>query len=698
MFNFKYFMKNKLSNILIIGFILFSNSFGKSIKPVRINADTLQNTKLTLSLPWKYHSGDNIEWACIDFNDESWDTMRTVIQTSKPVLDSFSGMGWFRRTIIIDSSLMNKTIALFMWHYGASEIYLNGELVHKFGKVADNLINEKIYQPRNIPIALQFGNDSVNVLAVRYSNFHAVDDIEWYSKWFGYAGFQIKISEINKSILNSVENEGLALSINIGIAAIFLALAFLYFILFFFYSMKKENLYYSFFTLLISLSFLMPMLSRFNYTNLNIFIIIDFLISFLDLFVFPSYLAFLYAIFYKKFPKQFWFFIIVAFILSFLGYNLSQEYNKVFKYFILGIILITVIESLRVIFVAIKKKKNNATIIGIGVTIFAILILTMFILGATGNANINSFWGVILFFLGLISLPISMSVYLARDIAVTNTKLKEQLETVKELSEKQIEQERKNAELKIQAELAEAENERKSKELEEARQLQLSMLPNELPKLPNLDIAVYMKTATEVGGDYYDFHVGMDGTLTAVIGDATGHGLNAGTIVTATKSLFNSYAPNPDILFTFSEISRCIKQMKFKRLSMCLSLLKLEGNKIKMSAAGMPPALIYRESKKEIEEIMLKGMPLGATDKFPYKLRETQFNSGDTVLLMSDGFPELFNDKKEMYGYDKVKSTFSEIAEKSPENIIDYLKVKVADWLDGREPDDDITFVVLKMK
>ena len=250
----------------------------------------------------------------------------------------------------------------------------------------------------------------------------------------------------------------------------------------------------------------------------------------------------------------------------------------------------------------------------------------------------------------------------------------------------------------LQARAIQAENERKTQELEEARQLQLSMLPKDLPKLPNLDIAVYMQTATEVGGDYYDFHVGMDGTLTVVIGDATGHGLNAGTIVTATKSLFNSYAPNPDILFTFSEISRCIKDLKFRRLSMCLSLLKIEGNRLKMSAAGMPPVLIYRDSEKQLEEIVLKGMPLGATDKFPYELSETALGSGDTILLSSDGFPELFNDKKEIFGYDRVKETFTEIADRSAEKIIEHLKDTAKDWAGGKDPDDDVTFVVLKMK
>ena len=152
-------------------------------------------------------------------------------------------------------------------------------------------------------------------------------------------------------------------------------------------------------------------------------------------------------------------------------------------------------------------------------------------------------------------------------------------------------------EANLRAQLAETENERKTKELEEARQLQLSMLPKDLPKLPHLDIAVYMKTATEVGGDYYDFHIGLDGTLTVVLGDATGHGMKAGTMVTTTKSLFNVLAPNPNIVETFHEMTRCLKLMQMEKLSMCLTMLKIMGNKIQMSSAGMPPVFIYKREK-----------------------------------------------------------------------------------------------------
>ncbi len=344
------------------------------------------------------------------------------------------------------------------------------------------------------------------------------------------------------------------------------------------------------------------MLQRFVHTNISLYVILIIVGTVAIVAIFPSYLGFLYSIFYKKMPKQFWVFIAIGILI--IASSFTQAVETVTDYAILGFIFLSTIEGLRVILLAIKRKKDHAWVIGLGVIVFVIFVLTLFVAGIFG-ININSIIGIILFFIGLLSLPASMSVYLARDIATTNKNLTLQLENVKELSKKELEQQ-------LRAQKAEAENERKSKELEEARQLQLSMLPKELPNIPNLDIAVYMKTATEVGGDYYDFHLALDGTLTIVIGDATGHGLKAGTMVTAAKSLFNSYVNNNDILFTFSEFTRVIKEMKMHAMSMCLSLLKINGNQLEMSSAGMPHALLFRNDKKIIEEIALKGMPLGA--------------------------------------------------------------------------------------
>jgi serine phosphatase RsbU (regulator of sigma subunit)/ligand-binding sensor domain-containing protein len=246
--------------------------------------------------------------------------------------------------------------------------------------------------------------------------------------------------------------------------------------------------------------------------------------------------------------------------------------------------------------------------------------------------------------------------------------------------------------------ILEVENQRKSKELEEARQLQLSMLPKELPNLSYLDIAVYMKTATEVGGDYYDFQVGLDGTLTVVVGDATGHGMKAGTMVTTTKGLFNVLASNPDIKQTFHEMTRCLQHMRIEKLSMCMTMLKISGRNLKMSGAGMPPVLIYKKQKAIVEEYVFKGMPLGTIEKFPYTIESTELQEGDTILLMSDGFPELMNGEQEMIGFQRTREQFEKIADQSPEDIISELKEIGSNWANDKDPDDDVTFVVIKVK
>ena len=253
--------------------------------------------------------------------------------------------------------------------------------------------------------------------------------------------------------------------------------------------------------------------------------------------------------------------------------------------------------------------------------------------------------------------------------------------------------ERKQAERVIQAE-----NERKTRELEEARKLQLSMLPETVPKLPNLDIAVYSKPATEVGGDYYDFHMAGDGTLTIAIGDATGHGLNAGTMVGIVKGLFMSYANQAYIPDIFKKLSRTIECMNLGMLYMAMTLIKFKENKMKISAAGMPPAFVFRADSKKLEEILIKGPPLGGFPDFPYKQEEIELRPGDALVLMSDGLPERFNDAGETLDYPGAKKLVEEVANQSPQTIIDHLVEAGEKWSKGRPQDDDVTFVVIKNK
>jgi serine phosphatase RsbU (regulator of sigma subunit) len=81
-----------------------------------------------------------------------------------------------------------------------------------------------------------------------------------------------------------------------------------------------------------------------------------------------------------------------------------------------------------------------------------------------------------------------------------------------------------------------------------------------------------------------------------------------------------------------------------------------------------------------------------------YTLKEINYEKGDTLLLMSDGFAELKNKSDEQYGYDKVKKEFVSVAQNSSNDIIEHLKTSPTEWTNGKEPDDDVTFVVIKVK
>ncbi len=254
------------------------------------------------------------------------------------------------------------------------------------------------------------------------------------------------------------------------------------------------------------------------------------------------------------------------------------------------------------------------------------------------------------------------------------------------------------AEEQAKRELLEAENERQTAELEGARDLQLSMLPKEMPDNPDYDIAAYMKTATEVGGDYYDFSNAEDGSLIVALGDATGHGINSGMVVTTMKSLFFSNVAKSETLSFFDDCNATFDQIFAGNLLMGLQLLRIKNRKFSITTAGIPPAYLYRARTKTVEEIFIKAMPLGAFPGFPYQQEEYELHLGDTILLASDGFAELFNDKEEMFGYDETKALFTKIAEKPSQTIIDEL-VKAGDkWANGRPNDDDVTFVVVKAK
>jgi serine phosphatase RsbU (regulator of sigma subunit) len=112
----------------------------------------------------------------------------------------------------------------------------------------------------------------------------------------------------------------------------------------------------------------------------------------------------------------------------------------------------------------------------------------------------------------------------------------------------------------------------------------------------------------------------------------------------------------------------------------------------------MPYALLYQAQGQTVSPIELKGLPLGFVADIPYELREIPLAKGDTILLMSDGLPEMFNPEKELFGDDQVIAAFQELAEKPTQDIIDGLIQKAAAWGDMDNLRDDITLLVIRRR
>jgi len=263
--------------------------------------------------------------------------------------------------------------------------------------------------------------------------------------------------------------------------------------------------------------------------------------------------------------------------------------------------------------------------------------------------------------------------------------------------ERLLEQERLRKQEEIERALLAAENERRGRELEEARRFQLSLLPRQLPELEGLEIAVSMTTATEVGGDYYDFLRAADGSLLLAIGDATGHGAAAGTMVTAVKSLFTAGAAAAAPSAFLAHATEVVHSMGLHRMAMALAVGRLEGHRLTLSSAGMPPAFHYDAAGARVREIALPGTPLGARAEFPYAQATVELAPGDALLLLSDGFPELPDPAGEPFGYERARERFGEEAERPAGDIVAALRAAAAEWAGETTPPDDVTFLVLKV-
>jgi serine phosphatase RsbU (regulator of sigma subunit) len=251
--------------------------------------------------------------------------------------------------------------------------------------------------------------------------------------------------------------------------------------------------------------------------------------------------------------------------------------------------------------------------------------------------------------------------------------------------------------IKQKARLRQLEEDRKNKELQAARDLQISLLPKSTPKRNDLDIATFIRSSTEVGGDYYDFMSQENGNIYSICGDATGHGVTSGMMVSITKAGLNGIeAIAPNVIL--QKLNKVVKKVDLGTLRMSLNIVEISQNELNMSSAAMPPIYLYKSGANSVEELMQSGLPLGGLKNESFEQIKRNFESGDVLIQLSDGLPEAPNSKGEMYDYERLRALIQTSCHLTAKEIINVLMQSVDQWLEGKHNPDDITLIVTKKK
>ncbi len=258
--------------------------------------------------------------------------------------------------------------------------------------------------------------------------------------------------------------------------------------------------------------------------------------------------------------------------------------------------------------------------------------------------------------------------------------------------------------------------ERLTRELEIGSEIQARLFPNRCPHIYGVELAATCKTASQVGGDYYDF-IPIHGPQqdyedfpkaarwSLVIGDVMGKGVPAGLIMTMTRgilrnNILNQHAPD-HILQNLNRVMFTDLESSNRFVTLFYSEYDPETKMLRFSNAAHHPPLLWRAATDSIERLDTDGMLIGLDINTRYQMGQTQLNPGDTLIYYTDGFTDAANPTGDRYDEENLLQSFRSACHmySSPKAILDYLFDEVQTFISTQTRNsDDMTLIVLKVK
>ena len=243
------------------------------------------------------------------------------------------------------------------------------------------------------------------------------------------------------------------------------------------------------------------------------------------------------------------------------------------------------------------------------------------------------------------------------------------------------------------------ERERAEQELQVARRIQQASLPNEVPELEGWQISPYFRPAREVGGDFYEFFELRDGQLGFAVGDATGKGVPAALVMTATCAFLGGVAtasggsPGKVLAQVNEAVLARIPPNMF--VTCFYGVLDPKSGHFSYANAGHNlPCCCHLEGAST--ELSARGMPLGLMSGMSYEEKETILTVGESVLFYTDGLIEAHNPQGEMFGTPRLRSLLSDRFEGRRGLSTTLVEELYSFTGEGWEQEDDITLLTLE--
>ena len=245
-----------------------------------------------------------------------------------------------------------------------------------------------------------------------------------------------------------------------------------------------------------------------------------------------------------------------------------------------------------------------------------------------------------------------------------------------------------------------------SKELEIARRIQSSILPQSVPRLEGLEIAARYSPMSAVAGDFYDF-LSIDGSHVGIlVADVTGHGVPAALIASMLKIAAAGQAAEAHDPARFLTALNCALCGKFDEhfITAAYLFVDIEKQLLRYAGAGHPPLLLASGGEAKVREIDQNGLMLGMFPEAEYAAVEINFSPGDRCLLYTDGAFEARNSGQEEFGRERLAGFLEIHRDSSADPVSDALLEAIARWSgnarNSAQPaqDDDITLLVVDFK